>query len=81
MEIPQAPKLTKYQKFYQNHKEEIAERNKEKIQCECGTFITRNNIAKHRKTTTHMLKLKIIKFEFIDDDESENDTDKAEAKE
>lgn len=67
METPIQPQrvLSKSQKFYQNHKVEIAERNKEKIECECGTFITRNNMAKHKKTTTHLLKAKIIKFEFI----------------
>ena len=62
-----APKLTKSQKFYQNHKEEIKEKNKEKLECECGTLITRNNMAKHRKTAKHLLKAKIIKFEFIPD--------------
>lgn len=71
METPQAPKLTKSQKFYQAHKEEIKEKNKEKKQCECGTFITKNNMAKHKKTQTHMLKAKIIKYEFINDEETE----------
>jgi hypothetical protein len=65
----ETPKQTKSQRHYQAHKEEIAERNKEKVKCECGTFITRNNMAKHKKTQTHMLKAKIIKFEFVDDDE------------
>jgi hypothetical protein len=68
METPIQPKQTKSQRFYQNHKEEIAERNKVKIECECGTFISRNNIAKHKKTTSHMLKAKIIKYEFIEDE-------------
>ncbi len=68
METP-TPKQTKSQRFYQKHKEEIAERNKEKTTCECGTFITRNNMAKHKKTQTHMLKLKIIKYEFIPDED------------
>jgi hypothetical protein len=74
METPtttEAPKLSKHQRFYQKNKEEIKEKNKEKIQCECGTFITRNNMAKHKKTQIHMLKAKIIKFEFIKDDEVE----------
>ena len=70
METPittEATKQTKSQRFYQNHKEEIKEKNKEKIKCECGTFITRNNMAKHKKTQKHMLKAKIIKFEFVPD--------------
>lgn len=65
----ETPKQTKSQRHYQAHKAEIAERNKEKVKCECGTFITRNNMAKHKKTTTHLLKAKIIKYEFVDDDE------------
>ena len=65
----EAQKQTKSQKYYQAHKEEIAEKNKEMIKCECGTFITRNNMAKHKKTTTHMLKAKIVKYEFVADDE------------
>jgi len=70
METPTAtPILTKSQRHYQAHKAEIAEKNKELVKCECGTFITRNNMAKHKKTQKHMLKAKIIKFEFIDDDE------------
>jgi hypothetical protein len=70
METPTAtPILTKSQRHYQAHKAEIAERNKEMVKCECGTFITRNNMAKHKKTQKHMLKAKIIKFEFVPDDE------------
>ena len=60
---------TKSQRFYQNHKEEIAEKNKIKTKCECGSYITPNNMSKHRKTTSHMLMAKIIKFEFVNDDE------------
>ena len=70
-----APKLTKSQKYYQKHKEEIAEKNKVKTKCECGAFITQNNMAKHKKTQTHMLKAKIVKYEFIDEDaEAKEDT-------
>lgn len=63
------PKLSKYQKYYQANKSEVAERNKEKVKCECGTYITRNNMSKHKKTTIHLLKTKIIKYEFIPDEE------------
>jgi ribosomal protein S27AE len=70
-----APKLTKSQKYYQAHKEEIAEKNKVKTKCECGAFITQNNMAKHKKTQIHMLKAKIVKYEFIDEDaEAKEDT-------
>jgi hypothetical protein len=69
METTDQPKQTKSQKFYQAHKAEIAEKNKEKILCDCGTLITRNNMSKHKKTTTHMLKAKLIKYEFVADED------------
>lgn len=68
----EAPKQTKSQKHYQANKEAIAEKNKEKIKCECGILITRNNMAKHKKTTKHLLMAKIIKYEFIDSDAEES---------
>lgn len=68
----EAPKQTKSQKHYHANKEAIAEKNKEKLTCECGILITRNNMAKHRKTTKHLLMAKIIKYEFIDSDAEES---------
>jgi len=68
METINLPKQTKSQKYYQAHKEEISEKNKIKIKCECGAFITQNNMSKHKKTQIHMLKAKIVKYEFIDED-------------
>ena len=64
----EAPKQTKSQKYYNAHKEEIAEKNKQKIKCDCGVLITLNNMSKHRKTTKHLLIAKIVKYEFIDSD-------------
>ena len=66
-----APKQTPSQKYYQKHKEEIQEKNKEKIKCECGILITPQNIWRHKKTSKHLLKAKIIKYEFIPDDEED----------
>jgi hypothetical protein len=69
MEEQKVMKQSCSKRYYENHKAEIAERNKEHVKCDCGKLITRNNLAKHKKTTTHLLKLKIIKFEFIPDED------------
>lgn len=53
----------------------------QKIKCECGTLITRNYMAKHKKTTKHLLGAKIIKYEFIDSDaEDAEESEATEAK-
>lgn len=55
--------------YYERHKEDIKDKNKEKKTCpDCGALITRQNLARHKKTTSHLLKAKIIKYEFINDD-------------
>ena len=41
-------------KKYENNKQEINEKAKEKIQCECGCFIRKSDIAAHRKTKRHL---------------------------
>lgn len=38
-------------------------RDKEKVLCECGSEVTRANIAKHRKSNIHALKMKVINLE------------------
>lgn len=77
MEAINLPKQTKSQRYYNAHKEEIAEKNKQKIKCECGVLITLNNMAKHKKTTKHMLMAKIIKYEFIDSEADEAEEPKS----
>ena len=69
--MPQS-NTARQQKYYANHGDEIKEKNKEKIECDCGVFITRNNLSRHKKTNTHLLKAKIIKYEFI---KEESDTE------
>jgi hypothetical protein len=41
-------------KYYENNKEEILEKQKEKIECECGCVVVKNKINRHRKTQTHL---------------------------
>ena len=40
--------------YYENNKEKILEKMKEKITCECGCIITRSNIGQHRKSKKHI---------------------------
>jgi len=39
--------------YYQTHKEEIREKAREKITCECGRIIQKAEIARHKKTKKH----------------------------
>ena len=41
------------QKYYEKNKESFIQRNKEKISCDCGSIISRVNLARHRKTKKH----------------------------
>ncbi len=56
-------------KYYEENHEEILERrkkiydekNKEKVQCECGRFVVPANLREHRKTKIHSEKLLGVK--------------------
>ena len=39
--------------YYQDNKEKITERASQKIECECGSVVSRTNIAVHRKSQKH----------------------------
>lgn len=39
--------------FYQRHKQEILEKNKEKVVCECGLEINKRHITRHTNSQTH----------------------------
>jgi len=41
--------------YYENNKEKILEKMKEKITCECGDYITKWNISRHKKSQRHIL--------------------------
>ena len=40
-------------KYYQSNKKKIAERDAKKVQCECGSEVTKQNLPRHRKTKKH----------------------------
>ena len=40
--------------YYEKNKEKISKKRKEKIKCECGVYIVRSVIAKHRRTKKHL---------------------------
>jgi hypothetical protein len=40
-------------KWYQNNKQKIAEKGKEKVKCECGSIICIKHLSRHKKTKKH----------------------------
>jgi len=41
------------QAYYQKNKQRISERDKQKIECECGSIVCRGDIARHNRTKKH----------------------------
>jgi hypothetical protein len=42
-----------WQAYQQANKQKISERNKQKIQCECGSIVRRGDISTHRRSKKH----------------------------
>jgi len=54
-------KISAYKKKYrQENQQKISERNKEKIECLCGSIVCRSDIAQHKRTTKHIEYLKLV---------------------
>jgi len=49
--------IEKRKEYYENNKNIIAERCKEKIICECGCEIRKDNLKRHMKSTKHLEKI------------------------
>ena len=48
-------KISAYKKKYREaNKQKISERNKEKIECLCGSIVCRGDIAQHKRTAKHI---------------------------
>lgn len=45
---------------YEKNKEKILEKQKEKITCECGALVSRNHLARHKKSMKHIKKTECI---------------------
>lgn len=43
----------KIAEYYENNKEQIAKKRSEKVECECGCVVTRQNLRMHKKTPKH----------------------------
>jgi hypothetical protein len=51
-------KYLSYQKdYYDKRREKLLEEKKEKVLCECGTFISYGNLIPHKKTSLHKKRL------------------------
>lgn len=46
--------------YYQDNKENLTEKKKQKIKCECGCIIARTCISRHRKTKKHINLLQAL---------------------
>ena len=57
-------KKAKSKEYYETHKEEKKAKNKQKVECECGCFISYGHISDHKKTRNH-LKLLNEKVEIV----------------
>jgi hypothetical protein len=53
--------------YYEKNKDNILEKNSQQITCECGCIITKNNMLEHKKTQKHLMKMGVLKYEFVDD--------------
>ena len=43
-----------YKQYYQERKEEILEKCKQKITCECGSIVRKTAIVRHTRSTKHI---------------------------
>ncbi len=48
--------------YREKNKEEINKKKAEKITCECGTIISKQRLAKHKKTKKHIKELEILEL-------------------
>lgn len=46
------------QKYYRENKERLLKYVNEKTKCDCGTIVSRINMAKHRRTNKHTNRMK-----------------------
>tara|TARA_R110000765_G_scaffold173021_1_gene277898 strand:+ start:221 stop:463 length:243 start_codon:yes stop_codon:yes gene_type:complete len=55
--------IKKYQQEYRdNNKEEIDKKKAEKITCECGCIVSKQQIARHKKTQKHIKEMEILEL-------------------
>jgi len=46
--------IERQQQYYTENKDKIAEYKKQKVTCECGCIVTKQNLTRHRKLPKHM---------------------------
>ena len=47
----------KKREYYETNKEKFAEKNKEKVSCECGAIVSRDALTRHKKRKIHLDKI------------------------
>ena len=64
---------------YRNaHIDEIRERQRAKMTCECGQIIAKKNLKRHQKAKNHLETMKNLNYSNNDTEQEENNTDERE---
>lgn len=50
-----------HKEYYQNNKEKILQKMKEKVKCECGCIVNKDNLKRHQRSKKHINLLNLIK--------------------
>lgn len=53
---------SKKKEYRDNNKEEIDKKKAEKITCECGCIVSKQQIARHKKTQKHIKEMEILEL-------------------
>ena len=62
-------------KILEQQKKKNREQNKEKITCECGCILTKYALTRHEKSQKHFMKIGVLKYEFVDDNDDLSSTE------
>jgi hypothetical protein len=46
--------IVRHKKYYEDNIDKIQEQRKEKITCECGSYISKSNVSVHIKSKKHL---------------------------
>ena len=58
--IPHRTPKEYYEKYREDNKEQISKQKKERVSCECGSIVNRDELSRHRKSKKHIKLLEEI---------------------
>jgi len=65
----------KIKNYYEDNKEQINERAKQKIKCQCGTYVTKRHIRRHERSKKHLKYLESLESDTDTDTDTDTDSD------